>query len=131
MLPIESNKIRSIEDKRINGSNGLFKFDVVVLVTCKVNEIYYFQAVILHTDSALDLLKRRKMKKEFLFRYLHDKKVPIEASAEKTGVVKKILELWGSSDDTDMFLCDENSLDAPPPAPVPSRKDYNNLIIID
>jgi len=32
------------------------------------------QAVILHTDKALDLLKRRKMRKEFLFKYLHDKK---------------------------------------------------------
>jgi len=90
------------------------------------------QAVILHTDSALDLLKRRKMKKDFLFRYLHDKKVPIETSAEKTTIVRKILELWGSSDDADMYFCDENSLDAPPPAPVPSRNaSHTSLCSLD
>jgi len=90
------------------------------------------QAVILHTDSALDLLKRRKVRKELLFKYLHDKKVPIEVIAEKTTLVKKVLEVWGSSDDVDMFICDENSLDAPPPAPVPSRNaSHTSLCSLD
>ena len=72
------------------------------------------------------------MKKDFLFRYLHEKKVPIEASAEKTSLVKKILELWGSSDDADLYFCDENSLDAPPPAPVPSRNaSHTSLCSLD
>ena len=72
------------------------------------------------------------MKKDFLFRYLHDKKVPIEASSEKKNLVKKILELWGSSDDADMFICDETSLDAPPPAPVPSRNaSHTSLCSLD
>ena len=38
----------------------------------------FSQAIILHTDKAVDLLKRRKLKKELLFKYLHEKKVPID-----------------------------------------------------
>jgi len=90
------------------------------------------QAVILHTDKALDLLKRRKMRKEFLFKYLHDKKVPIEGTADKSTIVIKVLEIWGSCDEMDVFIFDENSIDAPPPAPVPSRNaSHTSLASLD
>ena len=53
--------------------------------------------IILHTDKvsilvwpvlngltqATDLLKRKKIKKELLFKYLHSKRVPIESVADK------------------------------------------------
>ena len=44
------------------------------------------------------------MRKDFLFKYLHDKKVPIEGSADKSNVVKKVLEIWGSTDEVEMFI---------------------------
>lgn len=72
------------------------------------------------------------MRKEFLFKYLHDKKVPIEGSADKGNVVRKVLEIWGSTDEVEMFIDDENSGDGPPPAPVPSRNaSHTSLCSLD
>ena len=34
-------------------------------------------------SKATDLLKRKKIKKELLFKYLHSKRVPIESVADK------------------------------------------------
>ena len=53
--------------------------------------------IILHTDNAADLLKRRKIKKELLFKYLHVKQVPINPKADKNVHVSQVLELWGSN----------------------------------
>ena len=36
------------------------------------------------------------MKKEFLFKYLHAKRVSVEASADKSVFVAAVLQLWGS-----------------------------------
>ena len=52
------------------------------------------RAIILHTDKAVDLLKRKKIKKELLFKYLHLKGVPIEAVADKSVHVTRVLEVW-------------------------------------
>ena len=51
-------------------------------------------AIILHTDKAVDLLKRKKIKKELLFKYLHLKGVSIEAVADKSVHVTRVLEVW-------------------------------------
>ena len=51
--------------------------------------------IILHTDRAVDLLKRKKIKKEILFKYLHLKRVAIEAESDKSVCVSRVLELWG------------------------------------
>ena len=53
------------------------------------------EAIILHTDRSVDLLKRRKVSKEFLFKY---KRVSIEVTADKQIHVQRVLELWDSSD---------------------------------
>ena len=53
--------------------------------------------IILHTERAADLLKRRKIKKELLFKYLHYKRVPIESVADKSVHVTRVLELWGAA----------------------------------
>lgn len=53
-------------------------------------------AILLHTEKPGDLLRRRKIKKEFLFKYLHAKKVTIEASADKAVFVSHVLQLWGN-----------------------------------
>ena len=88
-------------------------------------------AIILHTDKAVDLLKRKKIKKEVLFKYLHFKRVPIEAVADKSVHVSRVLEVWGTSGCGDMTVMDENSLDTPP-APVPSRNtSHTSLCSLD
>ena len=72
------------------------------------------------------------MKKDFLFKYLHDKKVSIEASADKITILRKVLEIWGSNDEVEMYIDDDNSYDAPPPAPVPSRNaSHTSLCSLD
>ena len=53
-------------------------------------------AIILHTAKAVDLLMRKKIKKEVLFQYLHNKRVPVEAVADKPVLVARVLELWGT-----------------------------------
>ena len=88
-------------------------------------------AIILHTDKAVDLLKRKKIKKEILFKYLHFKRVPIEAVADKSVHVSRVLEVWGTAQCGDMTVMDENSLDLPP-APVPSRNtSHTSLCSLD
>ena len=92
----------------------------------------FSQAIILHTDKAVDLLKRRKLKKELLFKYLHEKKVPIDGQSDKSEIVRKVLEVWGCHDEVDIFMDDDNSVDGPPPAPVPSRNaSHTSLCSLD
>jgi len=82
------------------------------------NSMEAIQAIILHTDKASDLLKRRKIKKELLFKYLHQKRVPIEAISDKNMHVSKVLEVWESSDSDECFTAmdSDNSLECPPPS---------------
>jgi len=94
------------------------------------------ETIILHTDKATDLLKRKKVKKELLFKYLHSKRVPIESSADKAVHVTKVLEAWQSHDkwqEPDRIEMDsDNSLEGPPPAPVPSRNaSHTSLCSLD
>lgn len=105
-----------------------------ILTILHLHQIFFrFQAVILHTDRAIDLLKRRKVKKELLFRYLHEKHVSIEASAAKSAHVIRVLEVWDSRDTVDSIdIVEDCSLDAPPPAPVPSRNaSHTSLCSLD
>ena len=91
-------------------------------VTCRLlvpeNSMEAIQAIILHTDKASDLLKRRKMKKELLFKYLHHKRVPIEAVSDKSIHITRVLEVWESLDSQDCFavMDSDNSLEGPPPS---------------
>lgn len=100
------------------------------------NDTEAIQAIILHTDKASDLLKRRKIKKELLFKYLHHKRVPIESIADKNVHISRVLEVWGSAEggpDGAWLVPEwENSLEGPPPAPVPSRNaSHTSLCSLD
>ena len=76
-----------------------------------------------------DLLKRRKVKKEFLFKYLHAKRVSVEASADKSVFVAAVLQLWGSPAPASVLNIEEDSL---PEAPAPSRNtSYSSLCSLD
>ncbi len=58
------------------------------------------QAILLHTDRPADLLRRRKVRKDFLFKYLHDKRVEgVDPTAEKAAIVSHVLALWGAHDE--------------------------------
>lgn len=101
-----------------------------------------------------DLLKRRKVKKEFLFKYLHDKRVEgVEASSDKAIFIKHVLQLWESPELVASNVCGPrvgslaNSLtlastslppvgnldeDSMPEAPAPSRNtSYSSLCSLD
>jgi len=93
------------------------------------NSMEAIQAIILHTDKASDLLKRRKIKKELLFKYLHFKRVPIEAISDKHLHVTKVLEVWESSESQDCFTAmdSDNSLECPPPSRNTSHTSLTSL----
>jgi len=94
------------------------------------NSMEAIQAIILHTDKASDLLKRRKIKKELLFKYLHYKRVPIEAISDKNLHVIKVLEVWDSSESQDCFtvtMDSDNSLECPPPSRNTSHTSLTSL----
>jgi len=93
------------------------------------NSMEAIQAIILHTDKASDLLKRRKIKKELLFKYLHFKRVPIEAISDKHLHVIKVLEVWESSESQECFTAmdSDNSLECPPPSRNTSHTSLTSL----
>ncbi|CAB4066214.1 unnamed protein product [Lepeophtheirus salmonis] len=69
------------------------------------------QAVMLHTESPLDLLKRRKIKRDLLFKYLHFKKSACRWELRQAAFI------------------DEESL---PEAPAPSRNtSFTSLASLD
>lgn len=86
-------------------------------------------AILLHTDRPSDLLRRRKVKKEFLFKYLHAKRVSVDASADKSIFISAVLQLWGCSGSNSVVIHEEDSL---PEAPAPSRNtSYSSLCSLD
>jgi hypothetical protein len=96
---------------------------------------FQVSSIILHTDKASDLLKRKKVKKEFLFKYLHDKRVEsVEATSEKAVLIKQVMTLWGSMERSlgsclALAAACEDSL---PEAPAPSRNtSYSSLCGLD
>ena len=54
-------------------------------------------AIILHSDKPSDLLRRRKIKKELLFKYLNAKKVGIDPTSDKSIMISHVLQLWGAN----------------------------------
>lgn len=95
-------------------------------------------AILLHTDRPQDLLRRRKIKRELLFKYLHAKRVSVEATADKAVYMASVLQLWGSQQPLNLNgsegnlsrpLIEEDSL---PEAPAPSRNtSYSSLCNLD
>jgi len=103
-------------------------------------------AIVLHTDRAADLLRRRKLRKEFLFKYLHAKRVEgIDPAADKSVIISHVLALWGVNDQVPhhhphhqpgldpsaLRVVDEDSCSLPE-APAPSRNtSYSSLCNLD
>lgn len=88
-----------------------FTTDVVTL-TCRFF-IYVFwvveavDAILAFTGSAAELLRRKKMKRDILFRYLYGEGISVAPSADKSTIVRRVLEHWGSttsSEDDNMLV---------------------------
>lgn len=56
-------------------------------------------AIMLYSPNALQLLRRKKVKREHLYTYLAENKYIAPPSTDKPALIRKILDLWGSSND--------------------------------
>ncbi|XP_065836249.1 uncharacterized protein C3orf38 homolog [Oscarella lobularis] len=55
--------------------------------------------ILTYSESAKQLLRRKKVRREHIFQYLAENQVYASASADKTTLMKKVLELWGTPAD--------------------------------
>lgn len=86
--------------------NGIFLNDVtnvndapsvrITIYVCYRMVLDAVNAILLHCESANWLLNRKKMTRAILFEYLNSKRIPISGQAEKSTIVSRILELWGT-----------------------------------
>lgn len=54
-------------------------------------------AIICYADSVSDVLRRKKLKKEYIFKYLHDVGAAVLPHLDKRAHIKALLAYWGSS----------------------------------
>lgn len=54
------------------------------------------ETILLYTQNAEELLKRKKVYRELIFRYLAQEGVAMPPNSEKHQLVKRTLELWSS-----------------------------------
>ena len=64
------------------------------------------RAITSYTESPVELLKRKKMKRGTLWIYLNAEGVVVQPKAEKHVLMKRILEHWGSTPLKDEDLMD-------------------------
>ncbi|XP_045156765.2 uncharacterized protein C3orf38-like [Mercenaria mercenaria] len=55
------------------------------------------KAIIEYTPKAVDLLKRKKVKRDLLFKYLADQQVVVPVTIDKSGLIRAILKRWGTA----------------------------------
>ncbi|KAL3865809.1 hypothetical protein ACJMK2_043159 [Sinanodonta woodiana] len=55
-------------------------------------------ALLTYTEKANELLRRKKIKREYLFKYLVKEHVVVNIDSDKRTLIQKILEYWGSDD---------------------------------
>ena len=55
------------------------------------------KAIVEYSESAVELLRRKKMRRDILFQYLADCSSIVSVNAEKHVLIQKVLEHWGSS----------------------------------
>ena len=53
------------------------------------------EAVLLFSQGVEQLLRRKKIKREFLYRYLAEKGFVAPVTADKPSLIRKLLDLWG------------------------------------
>ena len=50
----------------------------------------------LYSQTAVEFLRRKRIRRDVLFQYLHENDVIVPVSAEKAQLISKCLEFWGS-----------------------------------
>lgn len=55
------------------------------------------EVILLHSSSVYSILNRRGITKDNLFKYLHEKKVPVTDNFTKQHLIEKILQFWRKS----------------------------------
>ena len=63
---------------------------------CLFNVSGAINAVVTYSMNGVELLKRRKLKRDLLFRYLVSVNVAVDPRAGKVQLAKTILEHWGT-----------------------------------
>ncbi|MCJ8732538.1 hypothetical protein PDJAM_G00212590 [Pangasius djambal] len=62
------------------------------------------EAIIAYSQSAEELLKRKKVHRDIIFKYLATESVAVAPSSEKHQLVKKTLELWSSDSENAVIV---------------------------
>ena len=62
------------------------------------------RAIVEYSESAVELLRRKKLRREFLFQYLAECGVAISVNAEKYQLIRRVLQYWGSPVPSDREL---------------------------
>ena len=55
------------------------------------------EAIVTYSESPLELLKRRKLKRDALFQYLASEEIVVSINSEKHVLAERILKHWGSA----------------------------------
>ena len=84
-------KLSSYNDDRIS---SLAQRELCMLLCRQDAE----RAVLSFTSTPAELLRRRKLKRDILFRYLYNEGVAISPNADKYLIIQTILRHWGSAD---------------------------------
>lgn len=81
------------------------------------------EAVIQYAENAIDVLRRKKVKKEYIFQYLHQVGCIAPANADKKVIVKAALNYWETKDiqqlqlvamEEDAMICEEGETTSSP-----------------
>lgn len=73
-------------------------FTVVINLSCALCPVLpeAIEAIIAYSQSAEELLKRKKVHRDVIFKYLATEKVVLPATSDKHQLVKRTLEFWSS-----------------------------------
>lgn len=75
----------------------------ITILTVSISEAV--NAILSYTFDAQELFRRKKLKKEHLFKYLYGRGVgDVSPSADKNALVKRILKYWGSEETFEVSL---------------------------
>ena len=55
------------------------------------------EAILSYSESAVELLRRKKIRRDDLFQYLASERVVISPKSDKYDIIQKVLEYWGTS----------------------------------
>uniref|UniRef100_A0A1B6D7B7 NTF2 domain-containing protein n=2 Tax=Clastoptera arizonana TaxID=38151 RepID=A0A1B6D7B7_9HEMI len=107
------------EEEKTNLSellNGIPNLDLLTLARTCTNQLLKpenkedaINAILLHSTSVEQILYRKRISKEFLFNYLHWKKIPTPANLDKLSLIKLLIDHWQNNAQNAILLQDNKS----------------------